>query len=110
MIMQGAIYAALAFVLWGIWGFLGKLAGTHLSSRELVVFSLAGYVLIFPVLIAVGFRGLHPDWSGVGVKIAILAGMFSAAAYVCYYMAIARGEASRIVTITALYPVLTAIL
>ena len=31
-------------------------------------------------------------------------------AYVCFYLAISRGEASRIVPITALYPVVTCLL
>lgn len=107
---SAGLYAALAFTLWGIWGFLGKLASNHLAARELVVFSLLGYVLVFPVLIFIALRGMKIDWAGQGLKLALVAGMFSAAAYICYYLAIARGEASRVVTITALYPVLTAIL
>ena len=45
-----------------------------------------------------------------GAIIAIISGVFSCSAYICYYIAISKGEVSRIVTITALYPLVTCLL
>lgn len=104
------VFSLLAFILWGIWGFLGKLASLTLSTKQLVLFSIMGYVIVFPVLILVGMRNISFSWANKGFAISLLAGLISSCAYVCYYIAISKGEASRIVTITALYPIITCIL
>jgi transporter family protein len=104
------VYALTAFLLWGVWGLLGKLASRTLGHRQLVFASLAGYLLVFIVVAARGwgkgvFSGGNP-----GLWLALATGLCSGVAYLFFYLAIARGEASRIVTITALYPVVTVLL
>jgi transporter family protein len=103
-------YSLAAFLIWGVWGFLGKLASRTLGHKPLVVFSLAGYLIVFLAAGAMGWgRGaLHAD--GRGALLAVATGVASGIAYVFFYLAIGRGEASRIVTITALYPVVSAAL
>lgn len=108
--MTAIVFSLLAFFLWGIWGFLGKLASESLSAKELVLFSILGYVIVFPALLFVGMKNISFNLANKGVLISIAAGLVSAAAYVCYYVAISKGEASRIVTITALYPIITCVL
>jgi transporter family protein len=104
------LYALTAFFLWGIWGLLGKLASRTLNHKQLVFYSLAGYLIIFVFVAAKGW-GRGGSLSGnPGLWLALATGLCSGVAYLFFYLAISRGEASRIVTITALYPVVTSLL
>jgi transporter family protein len=103
-------YSLAAFLIWGLWGFLGKLASRTLGHKQLVFFSLAGYLIVFLVATALGWgRGAFQS-DGRGALLAVATGLASGIAYVFFYLAIGRGEASRIVTITALYPVVSGVL
>lgn len=104
------MFSLTAFFLWGIWGLLGKIAASYLTSKQLLFFGTLGYIIIFPVIGFFSGKEIFRSVSSKGVAFALGAGICSCAAYVCFYLAISRGEASRIVTITALYPVVTAIL
>ena len=103
-------YSLAAFLIWGTWGFLSKLASRTLNHRQLVFFSLGGYLLVFIVAALLGWGRGTPTVQWRGAVLAAAAGMASGIAYVFFYLAIGRGEASRIVTITALYPVVTTFL
>jgi transporter family protein len=100
----------IAFLLWGIWGFLGKLASRSLDHRQLVFLSLAGYSLVFLFVALRGWGRGVLQASPKGVGLALATGLLSGAAYFFFYLGISRGEASRIVTITALYPVVSGLL
>ncbi len=104
------VFSLMAFFLWGVWGFLGKLASAHLTPRQLILFSTLGYIIMFPLIFLFLRKGTSLNVVSKGAMLAIVSGVFSAAAYVCYYIAISKGEVSRIVTITALYPLVTCIL
>lgn len=75
-----------------------------------MIYSIMGYVIVFPLLILFGLKNVSFTIANKGFLISLGAGLVSAMAYVCYYVAISKGEASRIVTITALYPIITCIL
>jgi transporter family protein len=103
-------YSLAALLFWGLWGFLGKLASLKLGHRPLVFYSLAGYLIVFLIAAALGWGRGITQAGGRGALLAVATGLASGVAYVLFYLAIGRGEASRIVTITALYPVVSAIL
>jgi len=103
-------YSLAAFLIWGVWGFLGKLASRTLGHKPLVVFSLAGYLVVFLVAVALGWGRGAFQAGRPGALLAVATGLASGIAYVFFYLAIGRGEASRIVTITALYPVVSFVL
>ncbi len=107
---QWVFYSLSALVLWGIWGLLGKISATYLTTKQLLFYSTLGYITIFPIIGVVSGKEIFQAPSSKGIVIAIGAGICSCGAYVCYYLAISRGEASRIVTITALYPLITVVL
>ncbi|MGD0781865.1 MAG: EamA family transporter [Candidatus Aminicenantales bacterium] len=107
---QWIIDSLAALLLWGVWGFLGKLASRSLDHRQLVFLSLAGYSLIFLFVAAHGWGRGVLQASPKGAGLALATGLFSGVAYFFFYLGISRGEASRIVTITALYPVISVLL
>ncbi len=103
-------FAAVALLLWGLWGYFGKVASGGMSPRRLVFFSLLGYALVLPLVgLWCGREGMKPEPLRPAL-LALLTGVLSGLAYISYYMAIGRGEASRIVVVTALYPVITCLL
>jgi transporter family protein len=103
-------YSLAAFLIWGVWGFLGKLASRTLGHKQLVIFSLAGYLIVFLGAVALGWGRGVLQAGRQGAFLAVATGLASGIAYVFFYLAIGRGEASRIVTITALYPVVSFVL
>ena len=104
------LYALAAFFLWGAWGFMGKLASRTLNYKELVFHSLAGYLVVFVAVAAMGWgRGGFQSGKS-GIWLALATGLCSGIAYLFFYLAVSHGEASRIVTITALYPVVSCLL
>ena len=64
-------YSLAAFLIWGVWGFLGKLASRTLGHKPLVVFSLAGYLIVFLAAGAMGWgRGASADGRGALLAVA----------------------------------------
>lgn len=107
---RGMAYSLAAFLVWGVWGILSKLAARTLDHRQLVFCAMGGYLLVFLAAAAFGWgRGLTQA-PARGVFLAVAVGIASGVAYIFFYLAVGRGEASRVVTITALYPVVTAVL
>lgn len=108
--MDWKIYSLGALLLWGIWGFLGKIGSRDLSDRQFLTFAVLGFSCALPFLFLWTGRELVQVASGRAVAIAMLTGVISVGASLCYYMAISKGEVSRIVVVTSVYPVVTCIL
>lgn len=104
------IYAMIALFLWGIWGFLAKIASQAMSSYTLLLLGLIGAFIMFPVYLTLFFNHLRFSWHNPVYYCAPLAGAASALAAFFFYLAVSKGEASRVVAITATYPVITLIL
>ena len=95
-------------VLWGIWGFFPKLATNYLPPKSVFIYQAIGnLIVIFSVLVSVNFR---PEVSGRGITFALLAGLAAALGTVFFLSAIDKGKVSVVVTITALYPLVTLLL
>lgn len=110
--MDWKLYSLGALLLWGVWGFLGKLGARDLNPKQLLTFSVLGFSLALPVLAWWAGRELLQPVSGRAVAIALVTGMVSVGASLCYYMAISDDKAtvSRIVVVTSVYPVVTCLL
>ncbi len=100
--------AILTLVLWGLWGYILKIAGTRLDWREVYFMSsLASFTLaLMFYLYSKGFSlGLN-----IYALYAALAGIMGGLGYLTFMVAVSRGKASIIIPLTALYPAITAIL
>jgi len=95
-------------ILWGVWGFFPKLATRYLPPGSVFIYQALGtLVVIFFVLISINFRPeVHPR----GIIFSILAGLAAALGTVFFLLALAKGKASVVVTMTALYPLITLLL
>jgi len=110
--MSGAnwlVYALLSLFTWGLWGFLGKVASRSISGEGLVLVSSLGWAATFPILFTVFRAHWRPSLGSGDLLWGVLAGVVGSLGMLFFYFALARGEASRVVAITAAYPLVTAL-
>lgn len=104
------LHSFIALGLWGFWGFLGKVASRSVASRNLLLLSSIGSLLVFPIFLAIFHKHFRFIWHDADYYYAIIGGTAGALGGLFFYWAISRGEASRVVIVTAMYPIVTVIL
>jgi transporter family protein len=103
------LFSLITIVLWGVWGFLGKLTDALVPVNALVVQAVMTIGLIPAVAIAAmspaARSGRKP---GRGAAIAFLTGLIACLANTATYKAFAEGgPASIVLPVAAVYPILT---
>jgi drug/metabolite transporter (DMT)-like permease len=99
-----------ALLSWGIWAVLSKVLGDALSAEQSQALSTLG---MFPILLPLLFseRASLPGASRKGMLLALIGGIVTCLGNVAYYSALARGEkVATVVSLTALYPLVTVLL
>lgn len=100
--------ALIALILWGFWGFLPKVATRYIDpSSALVYQAIGGTIVGLGVLLSVRSQ---IQWQAVGAFWAILTGLFGMLGSLFFLQAISRGKVTTIVTMTALYPLISIVL
>jgi len=99
--------ALAALVWWGLFGFLAKLGTADVNAYDMQILFTIGAVPIAAYIILRRLR-MKADRQGriIGTVIGILAG----AGGIAYFAAMARGKASIVGPITALFPMVTVLL
>ena len=99
------IFAILALLVWGFWGFFPKLATNYISPKSVLVYEVIGAIIVgVAVLFLVNFK---PEVNAKGITFAILTGIAGTLGALFFIFAVSRGETSVVVTTTALYPLVT---
>jgi transporter family protein len=98
----------MAVGLWGLWGFLSKVASQQLPGGSAYLLSAAGHLAVIGYLAATG--GLAIPWQPGGMVAALGAGVCMAFGLLYFFKALAGGAAGVVVPLTSLYPVITVIL
>ena len=98
-------WSLLALFTWGFWGFFPKLATRYMSPQSVLIYEvIAGLAVAATCLFFAGFRlETHPR----GILYACVTGVAGLLGGLFYLFALARGKVSVIVTLTALYPIIT---
>ena len=104
--MQGWFLPALVtLLLYGAWGLCPKLASLSMSPKSAIIWQVAGGGFVaFIILVCIRFdietnpRGIF--FSALGGALGIIGGL-------TYLMAVSAGRVTNVVTLTALYPVVT---
>jgi hypothetical protein len=47
------LYCVGTMILWGFWGFLGKISALHLQNKNLLVIACLGFANAFPIVSAI---------------------------------------------------------
>jgi len=102
------VYALMTVVLWGIWGVFSKLAGEHSRPRQVLLFQSVGVLAFALVVLAIEKFKIEPSLPGFGWSFS--AGFFTFIGFLTFFAALDQGKASTVVTLSALYPVVTILL
>ncbi len=98
-------YSIACLVCFGLWGFFSRLALESINPKQVLIFQTIGIGLVTTILL--GQLDRH-DLSLKGSTYAILTGMAFTLGSILFFMATDKHEkVSVVVTVTALYPVVT---
>ena len=103
-------WTLVALLSWGLWAVLAKLLGNALSAEQSQALSTLG---LLPILAPLAFSsgGSLRGSSRRGLWFALLGGIVSCLGNINYYGALARGQkVATVVSLTALYPLVTILL
>lgn len=106
----GIAFALATLICWGLWGFLGKLGSRSISPGHLLLLTYTGIVLVYPVVLALYAQGFSPEWRAPDHYYALASGLVCGLGFPLFYLALSGGDATRVVVITATYPVVTVLL
>lgn len=102
------IFSIIALVLWGFWAFFPKLATRYMDPKSVLIWEVVGFILVGMIILF--FFGIKADTNPKGIFFAILTGVVGVIATLLFMYAISKGKASVVVTMTALYPIVTLVL
>lgn len=100
--------ALMALFSFGLWGLFTKLAIVHIDSKSALVFQTIGVLLIG--IITLSFLNFKPATDIRGLSFGLLTGIAYGIGCLFYFVAVDRGKIITVVTLTALYPVVTILL
>lgn len=98
-------YALTTVVVWGIWGVFSKLAAAHSKPRQMLIFQSLGVIAFALLVLALEKFRIEPSLKGFSWSFA--AGFFTFIGFLTFFAALEHGKASTVVTLSALYPVVT---
>jgi len=99
------IYSIIALLVWGVAGFLAKYTTNQIDPKSVLFYQILGMIIIgIIVLFLLGFK---PATDKAGISLSILRGLLLAGGTLLFLIAIDKGKASVVITITALYPLIT---
>lgn len=108
--MSWLIFSLICLLLYGVWGFLSKFLSAELNAPSLLIYSLMGSALGIPLYVLTYRKSFSFEWGNGWTYLGILVGIFASLGAFFFFNAIAQGEASKVVVITSLYPIITTIL
>jgi bacterial/archaeal transporter family protein len=100
--------AILSLFSFGLWGLFTKLAIVHIDSKSALVFQTAGVLIVG--LVALSMLNFKPDLHIKGLGFGLLTGLAYGIGCLFYFIAADKGKVMTVVTLTALYPLITIIL
>lgn len=100
--------ALLALFSFGLWGLFTKLAVVHINAKSALIYQTLGVALISIYLFSTMHFKAETDFRGFFY--AILTGIAYAIGCWFYFIAASKGKIVTVVTLTALYPLVTILL
>lgn len=105
------IYALCCTLLYGFWGFFSKVATKYIDYNTAFVYEAVG-VLFTTLFIILKTHNFNFSWQGDlrGIVPALLVGFCGTVASLLFFITIAKGPVTSVVSITSLYPIVTVLL
>jgi transporter family protein len=108
--MSWLALSLICLFFYGVWGFLSKFLSSELNAPSLLIYSLMGSALGIPLYILTYRNSFSFQWQNGWTYLGISVGIFASIGTLLFFNAIGQGEASKVVVITSLYPIVTTIL
>jgi transporter family protein len=99
------LYTVLTVITWGLWGVFSKLSANYSKPKQALLFQTIG-VLGFAVVVLF-LEKFKIQWSLPGFTWAALAGFLAFVGFLTFFAALEGGKATTVVTLSALYPLVT---
>lgn len=97
--------ALISLLLYGFWGFFPKLAVHYLSPESALIYEIGGIMVVgFLALAMLQFR---PEFHPSGALYAAATGVAGIIGTLFFFIAARKGKISVVVSLTALYPLVT---
>ena len=100
--------ALLSLMFFGLWGLFTKLSVVSMDSKSALIYQTLGVGVIG--LITLSLMNFKPAFDVKGLSYAILTGIAYGLGCLFYFVAASRGKINTVVTLTALYPLVTILL
>ena len=100
--------AVTALIIYGFWGFFPKLAVTYINPLSALIYQIAGAIAVG--ILGLFLLGFQPETHPKGILFAVLTGIAGMLGTLFYFTAASRGKISVVVSMTALYPLITIVL
>ena len=100
--------ALVSLFSFGLWGFFTKLAVMHIDSKSALVYQTLGVLLVGTLTL--GLMNFKLAMNYKGFSYALLTGAAYAIGCGFYFIAASKGKIITVVTLTALYPLVTILL
>ncbi len=100
--------AFFALIIYGFWGFFPKLAVNYIDPRSALIYQVLGAMAVGGIVL--GMVGFQPQSHPKGVLFAVLTGVAGIVGTLFYFAAASKGRISVVVSLTALYPLVTILL
>ncbi|OGJ64702.1 hypothetical protein A3E47_03615 [Candidatus Peribacteria bacterium RIFCSPHIGHO2_12_FULL_54_10] len=102
------LYSGIVMVGWGLWGFFAKIASHSINPFDSVFYTMLGWVCTVGVLALFRKPSFPVVWNGAFFS--FIVGVIASLVFIPFILALSKGRASMVVTVTALYPLVTLIL
>lgn len=100
--------ALLALFSFGLWGLFSKLALNYIDSKSALIFQTAGVLVVG--IITLSMLNFKPATDMKGLGFGLLTGLAYGVGCLFYLIAADKGKIVTVVTLTALYPLVTLLL
>ena len=101
------VFAVAAMISWGVGNLFPKIATNYIDPKSVLIYQVVGGTIIgLTALLIFGF----PEMNANGMAFGILTGITGVLGALFFLFAVSRSKASVIVTMTALYPLVTILL
>lgn len=100
--------AFISLLSFGAWGFFTKLSVLHIDAKSALIYQTLGVMIIG--LVTLGLMNFKPASDVKGFSYAVLTGITYGVGCLFYFIAASKGKIITVVTLTALYPLVTILL
>ncbi|HNX01732.1 MAG TPA: EamA family transporter [Candidatus Cloacimonadota bacterium] len=102
------VFALLALLFYGLWGFFPKMATLHLDAKSIIFYESFGIIAIAMLMYFLIPGKINSNVKGI--TFSILTGICGMVGTLFFLLALKQGKASIIILFTALYPLVSVLL